>query len=47
MTTTNQYIGSFLFIEGLASILYSKDQQPISHIGRLIRMGIGYYIYKH
>ncbi len=43
--TTNQLIGSFLFIEGLGSILYSQDKRTLSHIGRLIRMGIGYYIY--
>lgn len=33
--------GLFLVGEGLVSIFYSKDQQPISTVGRVARIGIG------
>lgn len=33
--------GAFLAVEGLVSILYSQDQQTISTVGRVARIGIG------
>lgn len=46
MATTNEYIGGFLVIEGGLSIIFSECKSPLFQIGRLLRMGIGYYIYK-
>lgn len=45
MATLNQYLGGFLIAEGAASIAFSKCQYPLWNIGRLLRMGIGYYLY--
>ena len=33
--------GFFLVFEGLLSIVGSEDQQPVSQVGRIIRIGIG------
>lgn len=33
--------GAFLAIEGVTSILFSQDQQTISTVGRVARIGIG------
>lgn len=44
-TTGEKIIGGYLFIEGLASIIYSIDQKPLSNIGRLGRMGIGVWLF--
>lgn len=33
--------GAFLIGEGLVSIFYSQDQQTISTVGRVARIGIG------
>lgn len=38
-------IGSYLFVEGFASIAYSQDQRVLSNIGRLGRMGIGTWLF--
>ncbi len=45
MTTTNQYIGAFLMAEGTASIMFSRCNYSLWQLGRLLRIGIGYYIY--
>ena len=45
MTTTNQYIGGFLIAEGGLSLIFSNCKSPTSQIGRLIRIGLGIYIY--
>jgi len=37
-------IGLFLIAEGILSILYSQDQQPISNFGRLLRIGAGIFL---
>lgn len=34
--------GFFLVVEGVLSIGGSLDQQPISQVGRFIRIGIGF-----
>jgi hypothetical protein len=36
--------GLFLAGEGVISMLYSQDQQTISNVGRLIRIGIGGFL---
>lgn len=45
MATTNQYIGGFLIADGGLSLIFSGCKSPMSQIGRLIRIGIGIYIY--
>lgn len=44
-TGLEKLIGSYLFVEGLGSIAYSKDQRSLSNIGRLGRMGIGLWLF--
>ncbi|MDD3474307.1 MAG: hypothetical protein PHP08_00205 [Candidatus Dojkabacteria bacterium] len=44
-TTTEEYVGGFLMIEGAASIIFSGCKSSTSQLGRLLRIGIGYYIY--
>ena len=47
MTTfTNKAIGGFLVGEAILSILFSADKSNLSQSGRLIRIGIGYYVWK-
>ncbi len=41
----NQAIGGFLMVEGGLSMVLSTNKSTIFQIGRLIRIGIGYYIY--
>jgi hypothetical protein len=43
---TNKAIGGFLVGEAILSILFSEDKSNLSQSGRLIRIGIGYYIWK-
>lgn len=45
MPTKEQYIGGFLMGEAGLSILFSMDKSAVSQLGRLIRVGIGYYIF--
>jgi hypothetical protein len=42
---TNKILGGFLILEGIGSILFSGDAREISQFGRLIRIGIGTYVY--
>lgn len=37
-----QVAGGIVFVDGAASIVYSTDQRPLSNLGRLLRMGIGF-----
>lgn len=46
MATTDEYIGGFLMAEGTLSVVASQCKGPISQVGRLIRIGLGYYIYR-
>lgn len=46
MTTTDKVIGGFLIGEASLSIVLSEDRRKLSQFGRLLRMGIGYYIWK-
>jgi hypothetical protein len=39
-----QLVGGYLFVEGLASIMYSYDQREISNIGRVGRMIVGLWL---
>ncbi len=39
--TIIKLFGAIIIVDGVASIAFSKDQRPISNIGRLIRTGIG------
>lgn len=46
-----KYLGIFLMIDGALSIYWSMqdgcmNNSPIGQLIRLIRIGIGYYIYK-
>lgn len=45
MEHLNNYLGAFLIAEGTASIAFSKCSFPLWQIGRLIRVGIGLYLY--
>lgn len=45
MPTPNQYLGAFLIAEGTASIAFSKCNYPLWQLGRLVRIGIGAYLY--
>ena len=42
---TNKAIGGFLVGEAILSILFSEDKSNLSQSGRLIRIGIGYYVW--
>ena len=42
---TNKAIGGFLVGEAVLSILFSADKSNLSQGGRLIRIGIGYYVW--
>lgn len=44
-TFTNKAIGGFLVGEAVLSILFSEDKSNLSQSGRLVRIGIGYYIW--
>lgn len=35
------FAGFFIIVEAALSVAASKDQRPISQVGRVIRMGIG------
>lgn len=37
-----QLAGGIVFVDGVASIVYSTDQRPLSNLGRLLRIGIGF-----
>jgi len=37
-----QVAGGIVFVDGAASILLSTDQRPLSNLGRLLRIGIGF-----
>lgn len=41
----NKVIGGFLVGEAILSILFSADKGNLSQGGRLIRIGIGWYIW--
>lgn len=43
---TNEHVGGFLIIEGIASLLFSQNKQLIPQAARLVRIGIGAYIYE-
>lgn len=45
MTSINNYLGAFLIAEGTTSLIFSKCNHPLFQIGRLARIGIGFYIY--
>lgn len=45
VTITNEHVGGFLMAEGLLSIAFSSSKGIISQLGRITRIGIGYYIY--
>lgn len=38
-------IGLFLIGEGIASVIYSKDQRTINNVGRFIRIFIGVLLF--
>ncbi len=44
-TSLEKLVGGYLFIESLASIVYSQDQRSLSNFGRLGRMGIGAWLF--
>lgn len=44
-SSLEKIVGSYLFVEGFASIAYSQDQRPLSNIGRLGRMGVGIWLF--
>jgi len=47
-TTSNRFeqaAGGIVFVDGAASIVYSTDQRPMSNIGRLLRIGIGFGLF--
>ena len=41
----NKAIGGFLVGEAILSILFSADKSNLIQTGRLIRIGIGYYVW--
>ena len=43
---TNKAIGGFLAGEAILSILFSSDKSNLIQTGRLLRIGIGYYIWR-
>lgn len=45
MTSINNYLGAFLIAEGTTSLIFSKCNHPAWQLGRLIRIGIGVYVY--
>lgn len=47
MVQSNKYIGGFFITEAIISILFSQDKRTISQTGRLLRIGMGYYIYNN
>lgn len=47
MNITNEHIGGFLMAEGILSILLAPNKEFIPQAARLIRVGIGFYIYKN
>lgn len=47
-TTSNsleQVAGGVILVDGVASILLSTDQRPLSNLGRLLRIGIGFGLF--
>lgn len=40
-TTVIKTAGGVLIIDGVASIVLSTDQRPLSNLGRILRTGIG------
>lgn len=39
--TAVKILGVFLAVEAIISIAGSQDQRPISHVGRMVRLGAG------
>ena len=44
-TGMERFLGGYLFIEGLLSIIDSQDQRTLSNIGRVGRMAIGVWLF--
>ncbi len=40
-----QVAGGIVLVDGVASIVYSTDQRPLSNLGRLLRIGIGFGLF--
>lgn len=38
-------IGGFLILEAIASMMYSEDKRGVSQVGRLVKIGVGTYVY--
>lgn len=41
----DQIIGGFLVFEGMLSMAYSKDQEPVSTFGRVGRIFLGLWLF--
>ncbi len=42
---TNEHVGGFLILEGLISLLFAPNKCLLPQSARLVRIGIGAYIY--
>ncbi len=42
---TNEHVGGFLILEGLISLLFAPNKCLLPQAARLVRIGIGGYIY--
>lgn len=46
-TFAEKATGGFLIGEAALSILFSEDKRALPQFARLVRIGIGYYIFSH
>lgn len=46
MKITNSEVGGFLIAEGIISLVFAPNKDFIPQAARLVRVGIGFYIYE-